>query len=135
MEPDQLPRKYLCLLKLPLHLETLPSKRRKVIKCGTHTSTYQNCGHTSMSTQSSQKDTESPSTIIPTIVNGTPSTPSTTMVVVPKVPIITPVQPIVNTQPIVRNSFGSLFHSSGYNTQSIPMTINPFSYGILNFTL
>jgi hypothetical protein len=89
VEPDQLPRRSHRLLKLPPHLESFPSKRRKVIKRGTHTSTYQTCGHTSMSTESSQKDTGSPSTPIPTIVNGTPSMPSTTMVVVPEVPIIT----------------------------------------------
>jgi hypothetical protein len=56
------------------------------------------------------------------------------MVVVPKVPIITPVRPIVNTQPIVTNPFGSLCHSSGYNTQSIPIVSSPFSYGMPNFT-
>jgi hypothetical protein len=44
-----------------------------------------------MSTESGQKHTGSPLTPIPTVVNGTPSMPSTTMVVVPKVPIITPV--------------------------------------------
>jgi hypothetical protein len=109
MEPDQLPRRSRHLLKLPPHLESFPSKRHKVIKRGTHTSTYQTCDHTSMSTESSQKDTGSPSTPIPTIVNGTPSTPSTTMVVVSEVPVITPIQPMVATQPIVTNPFGSLF--------------------------
>jgi hypothetical protein len=70
-------------------------------------------------------------TFVPTIVNGTPLTPSTTMVVVSEVPIITHVQPIVNTQPIAMNPFGSLFH---YNIQSIPTTSSPFSYGMPNFT-
>jgi hypothetical protein len=88
-----------------------------------------------MSTESSQKDTRSPLTPIPTIVNGTPSTPSTTMVVVSEVPIITLVCPIVNTQPIATNPFGSLCHSLGYNIQSIPMASSPFSYGMPNFTL
>jgi hypothetical protein len=134
VEPDQLPRRSHRLLRLPPHLESFPSKRRKVIKRGTHTSTYQTCDHTRMSTESSQKDIGSPSTPIPTIVNGTPSTPSTTMVVVSEVPIITHVRPIVNTQPIAMNPFGSLCHSSGYNIQSIPMTSSPFSYGMLNFT-
>jgi hypothetical protein len=69
---------------------------RKVIKHGMHTSTYQTCDHKRMSIELSQKDIGSPSTPIPTIVNNTPSTASTTMVVVPKVPIITPVCPIVN---------------------------------------
>jgi hypothetical protein len=134
MEPDQLPRRSRRLLQLPPHFESFPSKRRKVIKRGTHTSTYQTCDHTRMSTESSQKDTGSPSTPIPTIVNGTPSTPSTTMVVVSEVPIITSVHPIVNTQPIAMNPFGSLCHSPGYNVQSIPMASSPFSYGMSNFT-
>jgi hypothetical protein len=123
------------LLILPPHLESFPSKRCKVIKHGTHTSTYQTCDHTRMSTESSQKDIESPSTPIPTIVNSVPSTPSTTTVVVPTVPIITPIQPMVATQPIVMNPFGSIFCTPGYNTQSIPMTSSPFSYGMSNFTL
>jgi hypothetical protein len=134
MEPDQLPPRSHCFLKLPSHLGSFPSKRNKFIKCDTHTYTYQTCDNTSMSTESSQKDTESPSTPIPTIVNSTPLTPSTTMVVVPEVPIITLIRPIVNTQPIVMNSLGSLFHSSGYNTQSIPTTSSPFSYSMPNFT-
>ena len=50
-----------------------------------------------MSTESIQKDTRSPLTPTPTIVNGTPSTPLTTMVVVSKVLVITHVWPIVNT--------------------------------------
>jgi hypothetical protein len=88
-----------------------------------------------MSTKSIQKDTGSPLTPTPTIVNGTPSTPSTTMVVVSKVPVITLVWPIVNTQPIVTNLFGPLLHSLSYNTHSIPMASIPFSYGMSNFTL
>jgi hypothetical protein len=82
MEPDQLPHRSRRLLQLPPHFESFPSKRRKVIIRGTYTSTYQTCDHTRMSIESSQKDTGSPSTPIPTIVNDTPSTPSTTMVVV-----------------------------------------------------
>jgi len=109
VEPDQLPRKSRHLLRLPPLLESLPFKRRKVIKCGTHTSTYHTCDHTRMSTESSQKDTESPSNPIPTIVNSVPSTPSTTTVVVPTVPIITPIQPVVSTQPIMMNPFGLFF--------------------------
>jgi hypothetical protein len=68
-----------------------------------------------MSTDSSHKDTWIPSTPIPTVANGTPSTPSTTTVVVPEVPVITLVRPVVGTQPIVMNPFWSLFGSSGYN--------------------
>jgi hypothetical protein len=56
------------------------------------------------------------------------------MVVVSEVPIITLVHPIVNTQPIAINPFGSLCHSLGYNIQSIPTTSSPFSYGMSNFT-
>jgi hypothetical protein len=87
-----------------------------------------------MSIESSQKDNGSPSTPIPTIVNSTPLTPSTTMVVVSEVPIITHVHPIVNTQPIATNPFGSLCHSLRYNIQSIPIASSPFSYGMPNFT-
>jgi hypothetical protein len=135
MEPDQLPRRSrLCLLKLPPHLESFPSKRRKVIKRGTHTSTYQTCDYTIMSTESSLKDTGSPSTPIPYVVNGTPSTPSTTMVVVSEVPVITPIRPVVATQPIVTNPFGSLFGMPRYNAQSIPSVSNPFSFGMPNMT-
>ena len=115
MELDQLPHHSLCFLKLPSLLEYFPSKRRTVIKRGTHTSTYQTCDHTRMSIELSQQDIGSPSTPIPTIVNGTPSTPSTTMVVVPEVPIITVSHPIVNVQPIATNHFGSLGHSPSYN--------------------
>jgi hypothetical protein len=71
MESDELPSKSRRLLKLPLHIESLPSKRHKFFNRGTHTSTYQTCGYTSMSTKLSQKDTRSPSTPIPIVVNGT----------------------------------------------------------------
>ena len=70
----------------------------------------------------------------PTIVNGTPSTPATTMVVVPEAPILIVACTIVNTQPIAMNPFGSLGHSPSYNVQSIPMASSPFSYGMPNFT-
>jgi hypothetical protein len=79
-------------------------------------------------------DNGSPSTPIRTIVNGTPLTPSTIIIVVSKVPIITSTRPIVNNQPIATNPFGSLFHSLGYNVQSIPMASSHFSYGMSNFT-
>jgi hypothetical protein len=134
MEPDQLPRRSRRLLQLPPSFESFPSKRHRVIKCGTHTSTYQTCDSTRMSTELSHQDTGSPSTPTPTIVNGTPSTPSTTMVVMSGEPIITVARPIVNTQPISMNLFGSLGHSPGYNVQSIPMASSPFSYGMPNFT-
>jgi hypothetical protein len=84
---DQLPRRSRRLLQLPPHIESLPSKRHNIIKRGTHTSTYQTCDHTRVSIESSQKYIGSPSTPIP----------STKMVVVSEVPIITPVHPIVNT--------------------------------------
>jgi hypothetical protein len=134
MEPDQLPHRSRHLLRLPLHIDSFPFKRCKVIKHSTHTSTYQTCDHIRMSIESSQKDTRIPSTPIPTIVNSTPSTPSTTMVVVSEVPIITHVHPIVNAQPIAMILFGSLCHSLGYNIQSIPTASSPFSYGMPNFT-
>jgi hypothetical protein len=122
------------LLQLPPHFESLPSKRHRVIKCGTHTSTYQTCDCTRMNTEPSHQDTGSPLTPIPSIDNGTPSTPSTTMVLVPEAPIINVSHPIVNTQPIATNPFGPLGHSSSYNVQSIPMASSPFSYGMPNFT-
>jgi hypothetical protein len=75
MEPDHLPRRSYHLLKLPPHLESFPSKRCKVTKPGTHTSTYQTCDYTSMSTESSLNETRSPSTLIPTIFNGVPLNP------------------------------------------------------------
>jgi hypothetical protein len=56
------------------------------------------------------------------------------MVVVPEVPILTPTQPVVSTQPIVMNPFGSLFGMPGYNSQSIPSVSNPFSFGMPNMT-
>jgi hypothetical protein len=83
MDPDLLPHRSYRLLNLLLHLESFPSKRNKFINHGTHTSTYQTCGHTSMSTKSIQKDIGIPSTPIPTVVNGTLYMPSTTTVVVP----------------------------------------------------
>jgi hypothetical protein len=87
-----------------------------------------------MSTEPSLQNTGSPSTPTPTIVNGTPSNPATTMVVVPKAPIITMDRPIVNVQYLALNRFGYLGHSLGYNVQSIPMASIPFSYGMLKFT-
>jgi hypothetical protein len=128
MEPYQLPLKYRHLLQLPIHFESLPSKRCRVLKRGTHTSTYQTCDSTRMSTKLSHQDSGSPSTPIPTIFNGTPSTPSITMVVVAEEPII------IVAQPIATNPFGCLGHSPRYNVQSIPMASSPFSYGMPNFT-
>jgi hypothetical protein len=87
-----------------------------------------------MSTEPSLQNTRIPSTPIPTIVNGTPSNPATSMVVVPVVPIITMAQPIVNAQATASNPFGCLGHSPSYNAQSIPMASSPFSYGMPNFT-
>jgi hypothetical protein len=72
MDLDQLPHKSRCLLQLLPHFESFPYKRCKVIKRGTHTSTFQTCYHTRMSIEMIHQDTESPSTPIPTIVNGTP---------------------------------------------------------------
>jgi hypothetical protein len=134
MEPYRLPRRYHNFFKLPPHLESIPSKRRKIIKHGTNTSTYQTCDHTSMSTESIHKDIGSPSNSIPFVVNGNPSMPSTTVVVVPEVPVITYIRPAVATQPIVMNPFGSLFGTPGYNAQSIPSVSNPFSFGMPNMT-
>jgi hypothetical protein len=87
-----------------------------------------------MSTKSSHQYTRSPSTPIPTIVNGTPLKPSTTMVVALEAPIITSSHPIVNTQSIAMNPFATLCHSPGYNVQSITMASSLFSYCMPNFT-
>jgi hypothetical protein len=85
MEQDQPPRRSHHLLKLPPHFESLPkfpSKRRKVNRRGTYISTSQTCDYPVMGTESSLNDTGSPSTPIPSVVSGIPSTPSATMVVV-----------------------------------------------------
>ena len=134
MDSDHLPRWSCRLLQLPPDFESLPSKRHKVIKHGTHTSTYQTCDSTRMSTELSHQNTGSPSTPTPTIFNGTPSTLVTIMVVVSEAPIITISSPIVNSQSLASNPFGSIGHSLGYNVQSIPMASSPFSYGMLKFT-
>jgi hypothetical protein len=68
------------------------------------------------------------------VVNEIPLNPSTSMVVVPKVPILTPIWPLVPTQPIVKNPFGSLFGTHGCNYHSIPSVSNPFSLGMPNMT-
>jgi hypothetical protein len=81
-----------CLLKLPLHFESLPkfpSKRRKVNRRGTYISTSQTCDYPVMGTVSSLNNTSSPLTPIPSVVSRIPSTPSTEMVVVLEVPILT----------------------------------------------
>jgi hypothetical protein len=82
---------------------------------GTHTSTFQTCDSTRMSIEPSLQNTRSPSTPIPTIVNGTPLTPTTSMVVMLEAPIITMARPIVNAQATASNPFGSLGHSPSYN--------------------
>jgi hypothetical protein len=87
-----------------------------------------------MSTEPGLQNYGIPSTPIPTIVNGTPLTPTTSMVVVPEAPIITMAWSIVNAHATALNIFGSLGHSPGYNVQSILMASSPFSYGMPNFT-
>ena len=135
MESDQIPCRSYQLLQLPPVFKFLPSKRRRVIRSGTHTSTIKTCDSTRMSIEPSVHNFGSPSTPIPTIVNGTPSTLATSMVVALEVPIVTIPHPIVNTHATASNPFGSLGHTPGYNVQSIPMDSSPFSYGIPNFTL
>jgi len=132
---DQLPRQSHLLLQLPPHFESFPYERCRFIKHGTHTSTYQTHDSKRMSNELSHQDTGTPLNPIPTIVNGTPLILENTMIVVSKTPIITIFHPIVNTQPISINPFGSLSHSLGYNVKSIPMASSPFSYGMSRFTL
>jgi hypothetical protein len=67
---------------------SLPSKRCRVIIHGTHMSTIQTCDSTRMSTEPSLKNSGSPLTLIPTIVNDTPLTPAISMLVVLEVSII-----------------------------------------------
>jgi hypothetical protein len=100
MDSDQLPRLSHCLLQLPPDFESFHSKRHIFVRHGTHTSTFQTCDYTRMSTEMSHQNTESPLTPTPTIVNGTSLTHATTMVVVPEAPIITATHSIVNAQPI-----------------------------------
>jgi hypothetical protein len=106
----------------------------RVIIRGTHTSIVQTCDSTRMSTESNIQNIGSPSNPTPTIVNGTPSTPATTILVDPKAHIITIPWSILNAQSLASNHFGSLGHSLGYNVQSIPMVSSPFSYGMPKFT-
>jgi hypothetical protein len=134
VDSDKLPRQSRRLLQLPSDFMSLPSKRRRVITRGTNTSTAQTWDSTRMSTEPGLQNSGSPSTPIPTVVNGTPSTPATSMVVVSEAPIITVARPIVNAHTTASNPFGSLGHSPGYNVQSIPMDSSPFSYGMPNFT-
>jgi hypothetical protein len=87
-----------------------------------------------MSIEPSLQNTGISLTHTPTIVNGTPSTLATKMVVVSEAPIITMDQLIVNAQSLRSNPFGSLGHSPRYNVHSIHMASIPFSYAMLNFT-
>jgi hypothetical protein len=146
MDSDQCPCRSHRLLQLPHDFESFPSKRCRVIRHGTHTSTVQTCDYTRMSTEPSLQNTGSPSNPTPTIVNGTPSTPTptivngtpltpaTTVVVVLEAPIITMDRHIVNTQYLASKPFGSLGHSPGYNVHSNPMASDPFSNGMTKFT-
>jgi hypothetical protein len=115
VESDQRPRQSHCLLQLPPDFESLPSKRCRVIRRRTHTSTFKTCDSTRMSAEPSLQNTGSPLNPTPTIVNDTPLTSATTMVVVLEAPIITTTHPIVNAQSLASNPFGSLGHSPGYN--------------------
>jgi hypothetical protein len=134
VESDQLPRRSRQLLQLPLDFGFLPSKRCRVFRSGTHTSTFQTCGSTRMSTESSLQNTRISSTPIPTIVNGTPSILAATTVTVLEAYTSTMAQPVVNSSSLASNPFGGFGHSLGYNVQSIPMASSPFSYGMPNFT-
>jgi hypothetical protein len=89
MELDQPPHRSRRLLQLPLDFKSFPSKRRRDIRSGTHTYTVQTCDSTRMSTEPSLHNIGIPSNPTSTIVNGTPSTPVTSMAVVLEAPIIT----------------------------------------------
>ena len=115
MESDQLPRRSRRLLQLPPVFKFLPSKRRRVIRSGTHTSTFQTCGSTRMSTDSSLQNTRNSLTPIPNIVNSTPSTPATTIVAVMEDYIGTMARSLVNALSLASNPFGGFGHSLTYN--------------------
>jgi hypothetical protein len=115
VDSDQHPHRSYLLLHLPPDFESFPSKRSRVIRRCTHTATIQTCDSTRMSIEPSLQNTGIPSNPTPTIVNDTPSTPATTMVVVSKEPIITMARPIMNAQSLASNPFGFLGHSPGYN--------------------
>jgi hypothetical protein len=134
MESGQHPCRSYQLLQLPPDFDFLPSKRRRVIRCGTHTSNFQTCGSTRMSIDSILQNTGISLTPIPTIVNGTPSTLATATVAVSEAYIDTMARPVVNASSLALNHFGGLGHSPGYNVQSIPMASSQFSYGMPNFT-
>jgi hypothetical protein len=134
VESDQLPRRSRRLLQLPPVFESLPSKRNRVISSGTHTSTFQTCDPTRMSTESSLQNTGSSSTPNPTIINGTPLTPISITVAVMEAYTGTMARPLVNASSLPSNPFGGFVHSPSYNVQTIPMASSPFSYGIPNFT-
>jgi hypothetical protein len=87
-----------------------------------------------MSTGSSLQNTRSSSTPNPTIINGTPSTPTIATVAVSEAYTGTMVRPIVNASSLALNPFGGFGHSLSYNVQTIPMASSPFSYGMPNFT-
>jgi hypothetical protein len=123
MESDQLPCWSRQLLQLPPNFGFLPSKRRRIFGSGTHTSTFQTCGSARMSTESNLQNTGSSSTPIPTIVNGTPSTPATATVAVPKAYISTMARPVVNASSLASNPFGGFGHSPSYNFQSCYRTV------------
>jgi hypothetical protein len=87
-----------------------------------------------MSIEFSLQNTGSYSTPIPTIVNGTPLTPTTTTVAVLEAYNSTMARSVVNASCLASNPFGGFVHSPSYNVQSIPMDSSPFSYGMPNFT-
>jgi hypothetical protein len=137
VEQDQIPHRSRRLCNLPLHLESLskfPSKRRKFNKHGTYISTSWTCDYPVMSTKSNPNDIGSPSTPIPSVISGIPSTPSSMTVGVSEIPNPTTTQPMVSMQPIEMNPFESLFGKSGYNSQSMPSVSNPFYFGMPNMT-
>ena len=87
-----------------------------------------------MSTDSNPNSVESPLTPIYFVISGIPSNPSASMVGASEIPTPTSTQPMDSTQPIGTNPFRSLFGMPGYNSQSIPLVSNPFSFGMPNMT-
>jgi hypothetical protein len=135
MESDHLPRRSCRLLQLPPVLELFPSKRCRVVRSGTHTSTFQTCDPTNMTTESTPQNIGSSSTPNPTIFNCTPLTPTTTIVAVSEAYTGTTARPVVNASSLASKHFGGFGHSPSYNVQTIPMATSLFSYGMPSFTL
>jgi hypothetical protein len=97
---------------------------RRVNKRGAYISTSQACDHPTMSTELDMNFSRSPSTPLSSMISRVPSTPLSSVVWMPKAPSSNA------THPIGTNHYVFLYGMSNHNTQSIPSTSNPFSFGM-----